>query len=392
LQIESRIGNPMRNPLLWALYLGMSWTWVIGMFLPVLLVRDFGPWGWVLFAIPNCVGAAAMGWVMRTAQQSEQLVATHAGACRLFTLVTISFHLFFAIWMLPQFIGIAGWVVAAVLVQAAFTPIHTRLGVWLAPVVLAASVAVWVMLWMNGWIHLPPRGDVTLRPVDAMGLGVVCVAGFVACPYLDLTFHRARQATSDAGAKIAFGVGFCVFFASMIVLTLLYASTFFGLTNITTAAILLAIHLSVQMTYTVNVHARSGFESAQQRDDVASYRAAIGAALALGMVGGVIAYFGQVEHVMYANRSLGELIYRGYLSFYGLLFPAYALTSLLGRRPKWLATLVIVAAALPFYWLGFIEQRMAWTSVGVAIVVVGGLLVSRPWAGREVRGFEPVAR
>ncbi|HTL30770.1 MAG TPA: hypothetical protein VL282_16180, partial [Tepidisphaeraceae bacterium] len=34
----------------WAIYLGMSWTWCIGMFLPVLLVRDYGFWGWLVFA------------------------------------------------------------------------------------------------------------------------------------------------------------------------------------------------------------------------------------------------------------------------------------------------------------------------------------------------------
>ena len=47
-------------PLLWALFLGVSWTWVIGMFLPVLLVRDYGMLGWIVFAVPNVVGAAAM--------------------------------------------------------------------------------------------------------------------------------------------------------------------------------------------------------------------------------------------------------------------------------------------------------------------------------------------
>ncbi|MBV8780683.1 MAG: hypothetical protein JO353_04735, partial [Phycisphaerae bacterium] len=48
----------------WAIFLGVSWTWCIGMYLPVLLVRDYGFWGWVVFAIPNVVGAAAMGWTI----------------------------------------------------------------------------------------------------------------------------------------------------------------------------------------------------------------------------------------------------------------------------------------------------------------------------------------
>src|SRR6266404_3216610 len=52
------------NWLGWAVFLAVSWTWCIGMFLPVLLVRDYGLWGWIVFAVPNMIGAAAMGWVM----------------------------------------------------------------------------------------------------------------------------------------------------------------------------------------------------------------------------------------------------------------------------------------------------------------------------------------
>ncbi|MDB5302268.1 MAG: hypothetical protein JWO87_3931, partial [Phycisphaerales bacterium] len=43
----------------WGAFLACSWTWCIGMFLPVLLVRDFGEMGWLVFAAPNVVGAAA---------------------------------------------------------------------------------------------------------------------------------------------------------------------------------------------------------------------------------------------------------------------------------------------------------------------------------------------
>src|SRR3954467_2802578 len=64
----------------WALFLGVSWTWCIGMFLPVLLVRGYRMWGWVVFAIPNVVGAAMMGWVLREPSASERLAWAHRGA------------------------------------------------------------------------------------------------------------------------------------------------------------------------------------------------------------------------------------------------------------------------------------------------------------------------
>ena len=42
--IDERAGRSSLLPSFsWAIYLGMSWTWCIGMFLPVLLIRDFGP-------------------------------------------------------------------------------------------------------------------------------------------------------------------------------------------------------------------------------------------------------------------------------------------------------------------------------------------------------------
>ena len=69
------------------------------MFLPVLLVRDFGVWGFVTFALPNCLGAAAMGWVLKSPGASAELVNRHAGAMRLFSVVTVLFHVFFLAWL-----------------------------------------------------------------------------------------------------------------------------------------------------------------------------------------------------------------------------------------------------------------------------------------------------
>src|SRR4051794_17500932 len=87
------------NSLLWSIYLGMSWTWCIGMFLPVLLIRDYGVRAWWIFAIPNVVGAALMGWVLKNAKSSRRLLENHLHAATLFSLVTIAFHVFFFFWV-----------------------------------------------------------------------------------------------------------------------------------------------------------------------------------------------------------------------------------------------------------------------------------------------------
>ena len=90
----------------WAIYLGMSWTWCIGMFLPVLLIREMGIWGWVVFAVPNVIGAALMGWVLKFPESSQRLVESHGVACRAFSGVTIAFHVFFVLWFVPRLVGL----------------------------------------------------------------------------------------------------------------------------------------------------------------------------------------------------------------------------------------------------------------------------------------------
>src|ERR1700677_654567 len=83
----------------WAVYLGCSWTWCIGMFLPVILVSEFGNVAWFVFAIPNVIGAAAMGWTLAKPGSSERIVAEHRAACVAFSAVTFAFHLFFLYWL-----------------------------------------------------------------------------------------------------------------------------------------------------------------------------------------------------------------------------------------------------------------------------------------------------
>ncbi len=86
----------------WAFFLACSWTWCIGMFLPVLLVRNWGIWGWVVFAIPNIIGAAAMGWVIRSRDVSEHILERHRLAIAIFSLITVAFHIYFVYWFVGE--------------------------------------------------------------------------------------------------------------------------------------------------------------------------------------------------------------------------------------------------------------------------------------------------
>ena len=96
------------------------------MFLPVLLVRDMGIWGWIVFAVPNVVGAAAMGWVLSRPDQSRQMVRDHLPACAAFSAVTIAFHVFFLLWFVPRLVGLPAAAIAFALVTVYLLATATR--------------------------------------------------------------------------------------------------------------------------------------------------------------------------------------------------------------------------------------------------------------------------
>ena len=100
----AHLDSGWRSALAWGCYLGSSWTWVIALFFPIMLLRDYGLWGWVAFAVPNVFGAAAMGTVL-TAQSSRHLVAQHRDLCLRFSEVTIALHAFVLGWLYTRLFG-----------------------------------------------------------------------------------------------------------------------------------------------------------------------------------------------------------------------------------------------------------------------------------------------
>ncbi len=347
----------------WGFYLASSWTWVIGMYLPVLLVRDYGVGGWIVFAIPNVVGAAAMGWVLRSRETAGRIVADHGAAVTTFTAVTISFQLFALMWLLPTLVGTGGvLLVLAALVCAVSYPLARGLGIPLnAIAVWVLSAAVFLMLASGGVLEPPPpTGDDP--PWHLVGLAPACLLGFLLCPYLDATFLHARYETDRAGARIAFTLGFGVLFLAMILFTLFYASPWSAGGFAGVAGWLLAAHLTAQVCFTVAAH------SAVTRVSPATLLGiAAAAVLGLAALGGELADFRFLE------LGAGEIIYRGYMAFYGLFFPGYVLLVMICRadlRLYWLACFL----ALPFFALGFLAGLMPWTAGGVLILLAAAVV------------------
>ena len=347
----------MSNALNQAVYLGMSWTWCIGMFLPVLLIRDYGPWAWWVFAIPNVLGAAAMGWVIRSPEHSVAYVKNHETAIRLFSTATVAFQVFFAIWMCSYMLGLLGLIVFL----GGLVGFSTFARGSLAPMCCAAVMLTSLVLWVISSNHLIYPPAIVAPSVNLIWLSLSCAAGFLTCPYLDITFHHARQqCASRTESKIAFGIGFGVFFLSMIIFTLLYA------TNAMTSAALakyLAIHIALQTSLTCALHtqAEQTLPPARLWHRIVTAVAWL-VAIVLGM--GLI-----INGIFVAPDR--ETTYRCFMAFYGLIFPAYVIIHLrAGQRKHWLLLAATVALAGPMFYAAFIAKQMIWLLPGVATLGV----------------------
>jgi hypothetical protein len=348
------------------------------MFLPVLLVRDYGLWGWIAFAVPNVVGAAAMGWVLPDAAASAAFAKRHAVACRMFSFVTIAYHVFFAMWMIQRLSGLA-WAAMIAFVVTSLAPGGRRVRWTGALAALAVSCVMFVLLRaQQSDLLTVPSTHIPAGPAwKVAALVPTFILGFGLCPYLDLTFHRARQGTSPAGGRLAFGVGFGVVFLAMIGFTLLYArwvapaargvdlnklSTFF-----------LCLHLIAQSAFTVGAHVHELHAHAWSMDPDAR-RATTLSGIALLFAALAVGWFSNAERLVVRGRDFGEVVYWCFLGFYGVVFPGYLVLGASARGRRLLVLALVIAAVVPMYWMGFVEMRTAWLPAGVLTLLAGRVL------------------
>ncbi|MCB9838887.1 MAG: hypothetical protein H6813_06070 [Phycisphaeraceae bacterium] len=385
-----------------ALFLACSWTWCIGMFLPVLLIHDFGWPGWVAFALPNVIGAMSVGFVFRGRGSAALAADRHRLAMRWFSVVTVVFHVAFLSWLLTlampflavgiQEIEVGGVVVVpvsmgegvaaagivALLVVAALLLSTVRTAEWMlaAMAVYALSMSMAAMAWMNDpgegvrvFSLAPAAGD---EPFPAiLGAVPLLALGFLACPHMDLTILRTRHELAGSAGTRAFVLGFGVFFLSMIALTLLYAP---GFLVGATSAYLIA-HIAAQSVFTMAAHLRELRTGSIERDHGVGFSPLLALTLLLSVVALGAAWL--------SYTGLGQPMYELFLAPYALVFPAYAWIVMvphrgLTRGADWAATrgarlavfVVAVAAASPLLWMGAVGEPKRWLLAGVGAVVV----------------------
>ncbi|MAY74923.1 MAG: hypothetical protein CMJ31_09475 [Phycisphaerae bacterium] len=365
----------------WSTYLACSWTWCIGMFLPALLMRDFGWWGFVVFAVPNIVGAAAMGFLAPGGEKLRAWTETHASAIAWFTRVTIGFHLYFAGMLIDRPLPFWSLPLAAILIVLMISAARLRPSTFVRS---SATVLLGSLVFGAGLMITGPTPDHAALaagsvPIGAFPLATVCILGFGLCPYLDATFLRTREQT-EGRSGLVFTLGFGVFFASMIGLTAYYAP----LLSAAGGAALkgpvrgwLAAHLLLQACYTVAAHAER-----RMLNPPPSGRRVPPAATALAA--GLLVGIGYLSRLLppLGPMPAGEVGYRLFLSFYGLVFPAYLLigfmTSGWSPRPlsrsSWRGFVTALVLASPFYAIGFFTTNAAYLAPGVMVVAVVALI------------------
>lgn len=382
--------------LLRAVFLACSWTWCIGMWLPVYLCMEFGWPGWVAFLVPNCIGAAAVGVVLRSRADSERLESKHPAAMRWFSIITVAFHIVFLSAIFPaalESIGVReasvtrwfGLMVAATVAVVFAIDLDTRRWRQLGAVVYLASMVCLILtakLGQPGTLAIPP-GDGPGRLCGLSSAFPVIALGFLLCPILDLTFHRVRRESGDRQGSYAFIIGFAFFFPPLVAFTLLYAGGYGnGLFHW-----LIALHIVLQSLFTIGVHLRE--LAARQRVLTSAPGTPWHRRPLLVRVYPAV---GIAMFILYALTVRGDSplhavhrqMYELFMSMYGLVFPGYVWIVMIGRgvamRARVAAWVLACLLAAPIYWVGYIQQHYAWLLGGV------GVVLAAPLALRVLRG------
>lgn len=369
----------------WSSYLACSWTWCIGMFLPALLIRNYGNLVWLVFAIPNILGAAAMPYILKNPEKSAQLIERHKIMCLTFSAITILFQIYFLGWISTLIPPLAILIFATLLILIyILTPEKkqpfTALIIWMF------SIFVFIFMIQNtNLINLSAPDFLFNSPNSIIYLIPASFFGFLLCPYLDLTFHKVIKSNTTFDSKIIFTLGFGFMFLLMIMLTFYYAKPVVDFMNNSTSyqnikpyLFLVIAHMILQAGFTILVHTKCLISEFKPNN---KYKIIFAA---LSIICFILPYFLSGNNV-FLNMSIKEIMYHFFMSFYGVIAPSYILYYMIPLGGKYNPSnknhtfifLTSVALALIFFGLAFlgVKWNLLWcATVGVMIVILPRLL------------------
>lgn len=375
----------------WGLYLASSWTWCIGMFLPIVLLRWWGWPGFLAFAVPNVIGCSLFGYVLNP-DSSVRFMKRFRSWIMVFAAATIAYQMWFlhdlarannsgVLWVLMVLLALA---LAGVRAGSRMLPIA-----WLAwPI----SVVLFVAMGSGSLASLPTTG--TLPPLSLAWAGPFMALGFLLCPYLDPTFHLALQRSPSRHAFAVFGITF----AAMLLFT---AAMFDPTTGLVTTSAPMWMGVSVitwqwimQCGFTIGAHVDAVHAFARGPDARDPRSTVMRAGARAVLIATVAAVAGLVLLLVLkalepelpalastllppagASATTGEATYLRWLGLYGVLFPAIVLLGL-RRVPLGVQATAIFGAAL-LAEFGMIGGRTHLLGVAVLVVILAALWPSR---------------
>ncbi len=382
----------------WGLFCASSWTWCIGTFLPFLMLRLHGWPGFWLFLVPNVLGCTLFGWWF-TPQSSRAFCARHQKLMAAFSAVTAAYQVAFLAWMLPMAAGFVnepgcatgpGMMTALALGLATIAVLGTwwrKDAAWIATACVATLGSI-AMLWQ---VPVSPMGEWpsegTLPRRDLLLAAPVIIAGFLACPALDLTFHRARQSVESPRAFAIFGVTFG--------LTIVGVAMQWDGTAAAPGIAMLCVWC-VQLPFTALAHLRE-LDGIVRRGEL-DVRTERGVDLALAgpragdsllrvlLIVGVITAIGIVLQTMAPESPFdkyfpGETGYLRWLAMYGVVFPVL----LLAARAGWSFGKGVVAVVLSAMGaeLGFLQGSAWWLLWPAGVMLIALMDAPRgSWSAR----------
>jgi hypothetical protein len=365
---------------LWGLFCACSWTWCIGLYLPRIMIERWGWPGFIAFAVPNVVGCAAFGYVVRTPQRSRMLVQRHGTVMVGFSIITVAYHLFFIVWLFDELLPHLRehwWLplAAAAIVYGlglVFSFFDDRDFLVLTVIVYGTSLAAFWSVGFNAFEHIAWTGRD--QRSELWWLVPTIAFGFLLCPYLDLTFHRALRRSHNRHSFAVFGLAF----AAMILLTCLIWFSPKVIAERILPALALA-HILTQCVFTVGAHLREvrlapALVNAERRM----------LAMAAPLLAAPLLYLSR----MFTDAPAGEDLYLRFLGFFGLIFPAYVfvfMTRSNASPQTWKIKAMFVGAliaSLPCYELGFLHHR-PWLLV-LPLIILGGLRWFTPASKTDV--------
>lgn len=375
----------------WGLYLASSWTWCIGMFLPIVLLRWWGWPGFLAFAVPNVIGCSLFGYVL-SPDSSVRFMKRFRPWIMVFAAATIAYQMWFlndlarannldVMWVLMVLLALA---LAGVRAGSRMLPVA-----WLAwPI----SVVLFVALGTGSLASLPVTG--TLPPLSLAWAAPFMALGFLLCPYLDPTFHLALQRSPSRHAFAVFGVTFAV-------MLLFTAAMFDPATGLVTTNAPLWLGASVitwqwiiQCGFTIGAHVDAVHAFARGPDARHPRGTVMRAGARAVLIATITTVAGLVLLLVLkalepelpalaptllppagATATAGEPTYLRWLGLYGVLFPAIVLLGLRRVPFEVQATAIFGAALLAEF--GMIGGRTHLLGVAVLVVVLAALWPSR---------------